>query len=380
MAAGRTAVSSTTLFSSTSSTSLLQNGAHDRRRVREVREHRGGIAREKIIHRIPPRRNSDCPRADAAAAAHCGWRVADDAEFPSLHWMSEHRLRASPRDGRQLRARGVIRSKSPYAKAMVRDPNCGKLRHCALAHVAGKEAQYDVVAIVERIQQRSDARIRVPFEVHAREFVLKQRHVPRDGVIKALLDDVLGNAYGSRELPHDLRVGLSVEANALCRSRAVRLANGTMHGAQCGTSRPQQRTIDVEQNDLHSTATTASRPGRRVSNSPPTMHAPPASCVARGVSDRNAHAAAIANSGCRFEDIAARVGPRTRMPRYQNRYAMTSAMMLLYAMAAQPMTLTLLQSVFIREGVATTSMAAMPPVIVTAEMARPSTCPVHGFR
>src|SRR5258708_27707446 len=117
MAARRTAVSSTTLFSSTSSTSLLQNGAHDRRRVREVREHRGGIAREKIIHRIPPPRNSDVPRADAAAAAPVGWRVADDDEVPSLHWMSEHRLRASPRDGPQLRARGVIPSKSPHPKA-----------------------------------------------------------------------------------------------------------------------------------------------------------------------------------------------------------------------------------------------------------------------
>src|SRR5258708_2166460 len=195
MAARRTAVSSTTLFSSTSSTSLLQNGAHDRRRVREVREHCGGVARAKIIHRIPPRRNSDGPRADAAAAAHVGWRVADDDGVPALHGMSEHRLRPSPCDGRQLRARGVIRAKSPYAKAMVRDPNCGKLRHCALAHVARKEAQYDVVAIVERIQQRGDARIRVPFEVHARELILKQRPVPRGGTIKTLLDDVLGNAY-----------------------------------------------------------------------------------------------------------------------------------------------------------------------------------------
>ncbi len=68
------------------------------------------------------------------------------------------------------------------------------------------------------------------------------------------------------------------------------------------------------------------------------------------------------------------------MPRYQNRYAMTSAMMLLYAMAPQPTVLMVLQSVFISEGAATTSMAEMPPVIVTAEMVRPSTCTVYGFR
>jgi hypothetical protein len=41
---------------------------------------------------------------------------------------------------------------------------------------------------------------------------------------------------------------------------------------------PQDRTVYVEQNNFHSTATTDARPGSLVSNNPPTIQAPPAIC------------------------------------------------------------------------------------------------------
>ena len=40
---------------------------------------------------------------------------------------------------------------------------------------------------------------------------------------------------------------------------------------------------------------------------------------------QRAQATSSAITGCRLEYIAVRVGPRTRTPRYQNRYASTSA-------------------------------------------------------
>jgi len=54
------------------------------------------------------------------------------------------------------------------------------------------------------------------------------------------------------ELPHDLGVGLPIEAVGRDRSGRTRLvAQRAMNGASSGAIGPEERTVDVEQDELH---------------------------------------------------------------------------------------------------------------------------------
>ena len=86
--------------------------------------------------------------------------------------------------------------------------------------------------------------------------------------------------------------------------RAVHLDQRAMDRALSGARGQENGSVDVEEDELHI----------RVNTSPLMMHAAPMACHTLGVSLSSSHATRIAITGCRFEYIAVRVGPRTRTP------------------------------------------------------------------
>src|SRR5205085_2504226 len=150
--------------------------------------------------------------------------------------------------------------------------------------------------------------------------------------------------------------GLAVETVILGAALAKDFRERTIDGAAPRAIREQQRTVDVEQHELHV----------RVSNRPEVIDAAPTPCHTVGNSPSSSHATATAKSGCRLEYIAVRVGPITRTPRYQKRYAITSAPMPLYTMAAHTLRGTSAQCAARTSGSAKRKSGIAPPIMVIA--------------
>src|SRR6185437_15702727 len=77
--------------------------------------------------------------------------------------------------------------------------------------------------------------------------------------------------------------------------------------------------VDVDERDLHSPCAGSGADPWRVRSSPPNTAAAPTPCIKVGFSPSSGHEAPSATIGWRFENIAVRVDPITRTPRYQNR-------------------------------------------------------------
>ena len=108
----------------------------------------------------------------------------------------------------------------------------------------------------------------------------------------------------SHDLSNDLCIRFAIEAMILWTGRTIDLDERAMDRALSGAGRQQNRSVDVEENELHI----------RVNMSPLMMQAAPMPCHNVGFSPSKSHATRIAITGCKFEYIAVRVGPRTRTP------------------------------------------------------------------
>src|SRR5207249_5601928 len=86
-----------------------------------------------------------------------------------------------------------------------------------------------------------------------------------------------------QEIPHDLRIGLPIEPVGLDGPRRTGFVEEcALNGAAAGAVGPQERAIDVEQDELHETkigartvGRTGGRAGQAVSVSPRPPAAPP---------------------------------------------------------------------------------------------------------
>ena len=135
-----------------------------------------------------------------------------------------------------------------------------------------------------------------------RDVALEERRDP--------FGDRLRSEAGERhEIAHDLRVGLSVVAVLRRAGGADRLGERRGHRPAAGAVAPEERAVDVEEDEPHV----------RVSTTPAMIVPAPSACQGVGTSPSAAHAAPSAITGWRFEYIAVRVGPSTCTPRYQKR-------------------------------------------------------------
>src|SRR5437763_1227671 len=90
-----------------------------------------------------------------------------------------------------------------------------------------------------------------------------------------------------------------------------------MNGTSSSTIAPEQRTIDVEEDESRFLSYGASHD--RVNTRPEMMETVPAICHAVIASPNANHATMTAKIGWRLEYIAVRVGPNTRTPLYQKK-------------------------------------------------------------
>src|SRR3954466_1760275 len=97
--------------------------------------------------------------------------------------------------------------------------------------------------------------------------------------------------------------------------RPIDLGQRPANGAFARSVAQQHRAVDIKENELHVRA-------RRM---PDMIDAAPMPCQTVGISPSTSQATSTAKIGWRLEYIAVRVGPITRIPRYQKKYAITSA-------------------------------------------------------
>jgi len=144
-------------------------------------------------------------------------------------------------------------------------------------------------------------------------------HITSEQLLHALVDVRVFVADAAHQLADDLWIGLPIEA-MIGRSRVAEdLDQRAMDGAAPRAVAQEERTIDVEENEPGGArrACRRAKVGRGhdlVRRSPVMIDAAPATSQPVIPSPRTSQATARANTGCRFEYIAVRVGPRTRTP------------------------------------------------------------------
>src|SRR5262249_23718271 len=114
-------------------------------------------------------------------------------------------------------------------------------------------------------------------------------------------------AFHSHQLANDLRIGLAAKRMVVRTGAAEDFGERAMDRPLPGAVGEQDGSVDVEENELHD----------RVSKSPVMIEMAPTICHPFGTSPSNGHAIRSATTGWRFENMAVRVGPMTRTPRYQ---------------------------------------------------------------
>src|SRR5690348_6367510 len=149
-------------------------------------------------------------------------------------------------------------------------------------------------------------------------------HIAIEKFLHARVDVLVLVPNDTHQLANDLRIGLPIEAVIRWSGLAEDLGERPMNCSSAGAIGPEKSAVDVEEDQ-----TRAARNGERrvrcrsdherVRRRPVMIEIAPAICHAVIDSPSTNRATSSANTGCRFEYIAVRVGPSTRTPLYQNR-------------------------------------------------------------
>jgi hypothetical protein len=228
---------------------LLHDRADDRIGVRQVGEHRSGVAGLELLHGVAPRRDTDGARTDADAAGDVGRRVADHDDVVARHRGAEQCLGAASRDLGKLRPLVMIRAERADPKALGRDAHGGQLGVRTRVDVAGEQSEDDVVALLQRMQQLGHPGEDVIAVIALGELFAEQREVAVQHQFQARVDVRLGDAGVAHQLAYDLRIRLAVEAMLAGSGLTEMLGKRLEHGTAARAVGPQDGAVDVEQHD-----------------------------------------------------------------------------------------------------------------------------------
>src|SRR6185437_589171 len=283
----RLSQSSTTAFSSTSRTI---DALHDGRRIGQRGKHGPRMMRGQLIYRVAPRGHGNGARAKRAPARDVRWRVADHEHAAPRHFEPEVLRGAALRDGRQLRTVMMVRSERTHAKTGDVDARRTQLECGAGTQISREQAEHDVAARFERVEQRHHAL--EDMRVHARrQFHLEPREIEPDEWLHPRADRGVGVPRGAHEITHDLRISLAIVAIVRGSRTAEDVLERCSHGATAGAISPEKRAVNVEENELH----------ERVRRTPAMMVTAPNPCQSVGTSAMSTHDASSAITGCTLE-------------------------------------------------------------------------------
>src|SRR2546425_2387071 len=190
----------------------------------------------------------------------------------------------------------VIGAVRPNAESLRVQTNRLELCLRALLEIPGEQSEHDVGLALEGVQQLGDAGQGVGVALWCAQLFVEAFDVAFQQQFHPCVDAFVAVAGQTHELAHDLRIGLAIEMVIRGPRGPEHLAERAMDRAPSRSIGQQERTIDVEENELH----VASEAGTRVNSTPLTMMPAPSTCQLVGLSPSDSHATKRAISGWRF--------------------------------------------------------------------------------
>jgi hypothetical protein len=117
----------------------------------------------------------------------------------------------------------------------------------------GEQAEHDVVARLERVEQLAHAGEDVLAMVDRCELVAQQGEVSVEHQVEPRLDVAVDTPGVAHQLAHDLRIGLAVEAMLARPALAEVLLQRLEDRAPAGAVGPEDGPVDVEQHEATET-------------------------------------------------------------------------------------------------------------------------------
>src|SRR5688572_25879928 len=275
------------------STLCSENHPHHGVRAGKVGKDRERFVFRQLFDQITSGRDSDGLRAERASAGEIGGRVADDENRVSRDIHAEVAQRAGTGNRRQLRAQLVIGAERADAEARGSDTDGLQLRLGSLLEIARQQAENYVRSRLERIEQLGHAGKRVGTMLRIAQLLVQTLQVSRQQPLHVRVDALVTMTGHSHQLAHDLRVRLAVKVIVGGARTSEDLAQRPVNGAPPGSVGQEERSVDVEQNELHVSAEACTR----VSSTPVTIVAAPSPCHAVGLSPSVSQATIRAISG-----------------------------------------------------------------------------------
>src|SRR5687767_14855628 len=302
-----------------SSTSRIDDGAHDALGVGQRLERGVCPALQKLSDGIGPRRDADRPHAERAPALNVGRRIADDNEILALQANAELVVRALSRDRRQLRAILVVAAERADPKPIRFDARRTKLRQRTLSEIPGEQPEDGIAPAFEGGEQFEDAGVDERGDLS--KLILETLEIAPHQHVHPLVDVRVMMPLEPHDLTNDLRIGLAIIPMVFGTRRSEDLAQRGEHRPPPGAIALKDGAVDVEEHETRRALLHHSGHGSavRVRSTPAMIPTAPTSCHTLGFSPSITRAATSAKMGWRLPKAAVRVGPSSRTPRFQNR-------------------------------------------------------------
>ncbi len=185
----------------------------------------------------------------------------------------------------------VIRSEGVDSKPIRIYPGRRQLYARAGLYVTCEQAEDDILARLERIEQLDDAIEWTHVELPTLRAFAQSFEIDPDQLLHPRIDVLIGVSFQAHNVSHDLLVGFSVVPVRRIAGRAEDRSQRPPHRCASESVGIEKRAVDVEQNEPHDL----------VRKTPAMMVTAPTPWKIVGISPRNAHAATNATIGCRFE-------------------------------------------------------------------------------
>src|SRR5690606_7938407 len=239
----------------------LRSGAPPVKSGKQDIEHRGGVAqvaeddvragRPQCLLVVPPGRDRHGRDAQRATAGDIVRGIPDDHNVPAAERYPGQLGRALHRDRRQpvpLLAVASVRTEAEHAGI---DPRGRQLDRRAMHDVARQQREHGILLLCQLAEQLTHARQHDRLVAGRLQLThqLAQVRVPEARQLR--VDRGIRQTCQAEQLARDLRIRLPAEMMRGDRSgRTVHLEERTVERAPGRTTRGQDRTVDIEQDEL----------------------------------------------------------------------------------------------------------------------------------